>query len=96
LFQSWEKLPFACSYLPGKVPMWIRALQLFAILGLLPAENALLLACVYHELAFYTAVVLLIGGGVSMHVMPNEARRSMPLKYEELPEPAVHSLNLLK
>lgn len=96
LFHSWEKLPFTCSYLPGKVPMWIRALQLFAILGLLPAVNAALLACLYHQPMFYAALTLLLGAAVSMHVISNDARNSIWLKYEELPEPAVHSLNLLK
>jgi hypothetical protein len=27
LFSSWEKLPFTCSHLPAKSPMWMRALQ---------------------------------------------------------------------
>jgi len=26
-FSSWEKLPFTCSHLPGKTPMWIRFLE---------------------------------------------------------------------
>lgn len=96
LFHSWEKLPFTCSHLPGKVPMWIRAIQLFAILGFLPAVNAVLLACLYHEAMFYAALILLLGAAVSMHVMRNEARYGVRFKYEELPEPAVQSLNLLK
>ncbi len=58
-FSSWEKLPFTCSHLPGKTPMWIRALQLFALLGFLPIVNALLLACLFQPAAFAAALIAL-------------------------------------
>jgi hypothetical protein len=96
IFHSWEKLPFTCSYLPGRVPMWTRAIQLFAILGLLPPVNAILLVCLYHAPMFYGALCLSLGAAALMHLSRNEARNRMPLRYEELPEPAVRSLNLLK
>ena len=96
IFYSWEKLPFTCSHLPGKVPMWIRALQLFAILGLLPAVNAILLACLYNRFLFAAALLVLIGVWVPTQLLRKENQGSLRLKYDELPEPAVHSLNLLK
>jgi hypothetical protein len=96
VFYSWEKLPFTCSHLPGKVPMWIRALQLFAILGLLPAVNAILLACLSNRLLFAAVLLVLIGVWAPMHVLRKQTQDDLRLRYDELPEPAVHSLNLLK
>ena len=88
MYRSWPRQPFLFC--------WNSSAGAFVFRGLLPAVNALLLACLYHELAFCAAVVLLIGGGVSMQVMYNQDRHGMPLKYDELPKPAVQSLNLLK
>ncbi len=67
VFSSWEKLPFTCSHLPGKTPMWIRALQLFALLGFLPIVNALLLACLFQPSAFVAALITLSLASMRMH-----------------------------
>ena len=58
-----------------KVPMWIRALQLFAILGLLPAMNAILAARLYQQMTFYFALVLLMASASRMHLTRMEGRR---------------------
>src|SRR5438045_6212167 len=52
VFCSWEKLPFTCSHLPGKTPMWILALRLYAFLWLLPLPSFILLGCYIVRLHF--------------------------------------------
>ena len=96
IFLSWEKLPFTCSHLPGKFPMWIRALQLFALLTLLPAVNAALLASIYSRTLFVVMLVLLVTAAFFLHANRMRARGELHLKFEELPEPAILTLSLLK
>jgi hypothetical protein len=96
IFSSWEKLPFTCSHLPARTPMWIMALRLFGLLGLLPIVNALLLACLYHRVVFAVVLVILLASCARVHASRREGWGDLRLKYDELPEPAVHSLNLLR
>jgi hypothetical protein len=96
IFSSWEKLPFTCSHLPAKTPMWIMALKLFGLLGVLPIVNALLLACLYHHVVFAVVLVILLASLARVHASRREGWGELRLKYDELPEPAVHSLNLLR
>ena len=96
IFSSWEKLPFTCSHLPARTPMWITALRLFGLLGLLPIVNGLLLACLYHRMVFAVVLVILLVSCARVHASRREGWGELRLKYDELPEPAVHSLNLLR
>jgi len=96
VFYSWEKLPFTCSHLPGKFPIWIRALQLFGLFGLLTPVNAILLGCLYSLPVFVTLLILLLVTWTLVHRNRVRAHEEIRLKYEESPEPAVVSLSLLK
>jgi hypothetical protein len=96
VFRSWEKLPFTCSHLPGKTPMWILALRLYAFLWLLPVPNLILLGCLYTPTAFCIVLVALMTVGVYLHVTRREYRSQMRFTYEESHEPAVLTLSLLK
>ena len=96
IFSSWEKLPFTCSHLPAKTPMWITALQLFGLLGLLPVVNGLLLACLYHRVMFAVVLVMEVAAWARVRATRREGWGELRLKYEEVPDPAVHSLNLLR
>lgn len=96
IFRSWEKLPFTCSYLPGKTPMWIVALRLYAFLGLLPVPNFILLGCLYKPIAFVIVLVALVTIGTYLHLTRREYRSQIRLVYEESDEPAVLTLSLLK
>ena len=96
LFSSWEKLPFTCSYLPGKKPMWIVALQLLGLLALLPVVNAILLACLYNWAMLAGVLLVLLVVWVRVHALRREGWGEMPLRYDEAPDPAIHGLNLLK
>jgi hypothetical protein len=96
VFRSWEKLPFTCSQLPGKTPMWILALRLYALLWLLPLPNFILISSLYNPIAFFIVLVPLIAVGAHLYVTRREYRSQARLIYEELPEPAVQALSLLK
>ena len=94
LFASWEKLPFTCSYLPGKKPMWMVALRLFALLAALPVVNGILLACLYNPLLFAGVFLAQLAVGIRFHRSRREAWGELRLRYEESPDPAVNTLNL--
>jgi hypothetical protein len=94
IFSSWEKLPFTCSYLPGKKPMWMVALRLFALLALLPVVNAILLAGLYNWAWFASALLALLAIGARMRRARRQAWEEIRLRYDEAPEPAIHSLHL--
>jgi hypothetical protein len=96
IFRSWEKLPFTCSHLPGKTPMWIVALRLYAFLWLLPLPNLILLECIYTPPAFLIVLVALVIVGRYLRVTRREYRSQLRLVYEESIEPAVQSLSLLR
>ena len=96
IFRSWEKLPFTCSHLPGKTPMWLVALRLYAFLWLVPVPNFILLACLYHPTAFFIVFLALVALGVHLRVSRREYRAQIRLVYEESIEPAVQTLSLLR
>jgi hypothetical protein len=96
IFASWEKLPFTCSHLPGKTPSWIMALQLMGLLVMLPIVNALLLACLYNWTAFAIVLIILLAVWARIHAARREGWGELRLRYEEAPDPAIHTLNLLR
>jgi hypothetical protein len=96
VFRSWEKLPFTCSHLPGKTPMWILALRLYAFLWLLPLPNLILLGCLYTPIALLIVFAALIAIAVHLRITRREYRSQIRLVYEESPEPVVHTLSLLR
>jgi hypothetical protein len=96
-FASWEKLPFTCSYLPGKQPMWMVALRLFGLLALvLPLVNAILLACLYNPILFMAVAIVLLAGFWRSRGTRRQAWREIRLQYDESPDPAIHGLNLMR
>jgi hypothetical protein len=96
IFSSWEKLPFTCSHLPGKTPTWILSLQLLGVFVALPIVNGLLLTCLYHPVMFAATLIILLGAWARVYAARREDWGCLRLRYEELPDPAIHSLNLLK
>jgi len=96
IFRSWEKLPFTCSHLPGKTPMWLVALRLYAFLWLLPVPNFILLGCLYHPTAFFIIFLALMALGVHLRFSRREYNSQIRLVYEESIEPAVQTLSLLR
>ncbi len=76
--------------------MWIRALRLFALFAFLAPLNALLLSCLYDWALFLFVLTILLVSWVMLHSNRMRARDEVRLKYEELPDPAILSLSLLK
>ena len=74
----------------------LRQSWLFALLGFLPIVNALLLACIFQPAAFAAALIMLSLASMRLRTSRTEAWRELRLRYEEEPDPAVHTLNLLK
>jgi len=95
-FSSWSKLPFTCSHLPGKTPGWILAIQFFALLTLVPLLNGVLLAILQNPLVTVIAFGAVGAAWTRVRGLRQEGRSDIRLKYEELPDAAVHSLNLLR
>lgn len=94
LFYEWQKLPFACSYLPGRVHVFVTALRGLGVLTALPIINAIAVASLYNPWGYLFVFVALL-------VIWNAVRYSRRLdwgnerlRYEEDPEPAVRSLRL--
>jgi hypothetical protein len=95
VFASWEKLPFTCSHLPGKTPLWIMTLWSIGLLGALPIVNGLLIVSLYHPVAFVIVLAVLLAVGTRLHLTRRDGWGDLRLKYDEVPDPAVHGLNLL-
>jgi hypothetical protein len=95
-FASWNKLPFTCSHLPGKTPGWILALQFFGVITLVPVLQAVLLAALYNRIAYPGVLAALIFAWTRARAARREGRTDLRLKYEELADPAIHGLNLLR
>lgn len=93
-FASWNKLPFTCSHLPGKTPGWILALQFFGLITLVPVVQTVLLATLYNPVAYAVSLSAIMAAWTRAQAARREARADLRLKYEELPEPAIDSLNL--
>lgn len=93
-FSSWEKMPFTCSHLPGKAPIWM-VLAFFGLFAVVSLLNALLLLILYNPVAFVVILAIMLTVWTRMHRMRRRGWTELRLKFEELPEPAVRSLNLL-
>jgi hypothetical protein len=95
-FLSWEKLPFTCSYLPGKTPAWMLAAEFLGLLALLPIVCAIMLACLYNLTGYLALLGVLFAAWVRIRALRRETWGEVSLRYEELPDPAIHGLDLLK
>ncbi|MCU1238075.1 MAG: hypothetical protein JWP63_6042 [Candidatus Solibacter sp.] len=96
IFSTWEKLPFTCSHLPGKTPAWILTLQLLGLLGLLPMVNGLILESLYRPVLYGILLAILVPIWSQVHGGRRDGWGDLHLKYEEEPDPAIHTLNLLR
>jgi hypothetical protein len=94
-FISWDKMPFTCSHLPGKTPVWI-VLAFFGLLGVLALVHGLLLAALYNEMLFAALLSALLAAWWRIRRDRQQGREELRLKYEEAPTPAIHGLSLLR
>jgi hypothetical protein len=95
MFAEWDKLPFTCSHLPGKTPMWILALYLLGLFTAIPIVSELMVAALYKPVAFLVVLAIFAAVALRMHRAREEAWGELRLKYDEAPDPAVHGLNLM-
>jgi hypothetical protein len=94
-FSSWEKLPFTCSHLPGKIPMWILFLRFLGLMMALPLVHFFLLSALYNWVAFPIVMAVQLAVWARIHIARRDGWGEQRLKYEEAPDPAIHGLNLL-
>jgi hypothetical protein len=95
-FASWAKLPFTCSYLPGKTPAWAVALTLLGLLIGLPAVSGALVFCLHNPLAFVPAMAATLAAWRRLHRSRRLTWGRQPVSYEDVPDPEIHGLNLLR
>jgi len=96
LFADWRKLPFTCSRLPGKTPLWITFLYGLGILTAFPAVSALLVETLFSAAALTAVVILTVMMWRRVHHARRLAWSELRLTYDEAPDPAIHGLNLLR
>ena len=96
VFTDWRKLPFTCSHLSGKIPVWILTLWGIGILGALPAVNGLFLISLYEPVLYVVIVGVIVAAWLGLYSTRRHGIGELRLTYDDLPEPAVHGLNLLR
>jgi predicted permease len=94
MFREWRKLPFTCSYLPGKQPVWAIVLR-YAVASSVVVSLAQLI--LFSSSAPMTFLALLTFEAALWWRLRTARRRMWSecrLCYEELPEPDVMTLGL--
>jgi hypothetical protein len=96
LFSEWHKLPFTCSRLPGKTPLWISFLYVLGLVTFIPIFNALMVVTLFSAAGFTVVLAIALFVWRRIHAARREAWAELRLIYDEAPDPAVHGLNLLQ
>jgi hypothetical protein len=94
MFWGWSKVPFTCTYLPGRSPVWQTGLQYGAVFVFVLIIGGFFSACLNNTaLLVATAAVL---GGLNVHLRLRRIRSwpDVTFKFEEQMEPAVQILGL--
>ena len=94
LFREWRKMPFTCSYLPGKRPLALTVVGYLALLPLLYPVGFIVMLGASNPAAF----VIVLGIELALLKRLRSARLATwgrsPLRYEEEPDRAVESIGL--
>jgi predicted permease len=94
LFRDWRKLPFTCSYLPGKQPAWMLMLRAGLLMPVLAAAGQMILYASHEITAFAALLTFEIALVWRWRATRREAWPAASILYEEEPEAAVMSLDL--
>jgi predicted permease len=93
-FRDWHKLPFTCSYLPGKQPVWLLMVRPAIASGLLVPIAQLFLWASAGEASFIALATGLAALWWRWHTMRRAEWASAAILWDELPAPAVEALDL--
>jgi len=94
MFRQWRKIPFTCSYLPGRQPVWLTVMRYCLAIPLLAPAGKLILHSSTNPAAFAALFTLLV---IARHILRARRRQrweQCALLYEEAPEAAVLTLDL--
>jgi hypothetical protein len=95
VFTNWQKLPFTCSHLSGRIPAWILTLWGIGILTALPMVNGLLVISLYHPVVYAILFAAIIAFWLGLYSARRQGFGELRLTYDDLPDPAIQGLNLL-
>jgi hypothetical protein len=96
VFTNWQKLPFTCSHLSGKIPAWILTLWGIGILSAFPLVNGLIVISLYHPIVYVVMLAVTVAAWLAFYSTRRQGFGELRLTYDDLPEPAIHGLNLLR
>ncbi|MGO9259155.1 MAG: hypothetical protein ACLQU1_23010 [Bryobacteraceae bacterium] len=96
VFTNWQKLPFTCSHLPGKIPAWVLTLWGIGIIGAFPIVNGLLLVSLYQPIVYVVVLGAIVAIWIGLYTSRRVDFGELRLTYDDLPDPAIHGLNLLR
>jgi len=94
LFRRWRKLPFTCSYLPGKQPVWLTLMRYALASSLLGPAGQLILYSSGEPIAFVALFTFQAAIWWRWRAERQSAWRNGALCYQEAPEAAVMTLDL--
>jgi hypothetical protein len=94
LFRTWRKLPFTCSYLPGKQPVWLHLLRCSLAVIYLVAIPRLLLSSSGDMAAFLALGTLFAGIWLRWRSIRRREWAECTLLYEEAHDPDLFALSL--
>jgi hypothetical protein len=93
-FLQWNKVPFTCFSLPGKTAPWIRVVQFFVLVSLVPVAIEALVWLLANWMALSFALVVLVVLSRHLAALRTRIRDSSELLFEETFEPPIHELQL--
>ena len=94
LFRRWQKLPFTCSYLPGEKPVWLTICR-YALAGtFLGPLGFLILYSSGEPTALVATLSLQVAAWWKLRTIRRQLWASCPLRYEEIAEATVMTLQL--
>jgi hypothetical protein len=94
LFRRWRKLPFTCSYLPGKQPVWLILMRYAMATGMLGPAGQLMLYSSADPTSFLALSTFLAFVWWKQRRARRKVWADCALCYEEIPEAAVMGLDL--
>lgn len=96
VFAEFRKLPFTCSRLPGKKPLWITFLYGLGLLTAFPVAHFIVVETLYSGAALTAITAITIVLWRRAHANRRGQWSELRLTWDEAPDPPIHGLNLLR